>query len=300
LNIQKAVRFVEAHGTELEKYRVHFLLGKERNDEIPLRRLRSLQNGDGGFPYKDEKGKATCVNDTNNNLRLMAEFELDKSDVCRKAVEYLFKIQREDGNWNENEVVIQYNPPIWDNPNNPRITMWLTADITNVLIQLGYRNSPAVQKATAFLLRNRDNEGKFAGPLHSTWISIGVFGQLQGSNSDIVKSALNVIEQNTEKLKDGAGDFTWCLECFYHAGIPRENPVAKRCIAELINLQQENGLWVSADGEEYTIFTTLNALKVLKWYKVWLLRYELWCESESIAWKQCHFAYVMFSGKHHD
>jgi len=269
LNITKAVSFVESNGTALEKYRLHFLLGKERNDDVPLRHLRELQNQDGGFPYKDEKGRVSCANDTNNILHIMVELELNKSDVCRKTVEYLFKIQKEDGSWSENEKIKAYNPPFWDMPNNPNTTMWLTADIAHVLIQLGYSNFPAVQKATTFLLKNRDNEGKFAGPLHSTWISIGVFGRLEGSNSDIVKKALKVIEQNFERLKDGAGNFAWVLECLYVAGIPEENPVVKRCIEELVNSQQENGSWKSADGEEFTVSITINVLNVLKKYEVW-------------------------------
>lgn len=269
MNISKAVSFVEAKGTALEKYRLHFLLGKERDDEIPLRHLRNLQNKDGGFPYNDEKGKVSCVNATSNNLSLMIELGLDKSDVCRKTAEYLLKIQGEDGSWSENEAIKQYNPPFWDLPNDLKTTMWLTASITDFLIQLGYGNSPAVQKAAGFLLKNRDNEGKFVGFLHSTWISIGVFGQLEGSNSDIVKRALEVLEQNIEKLKSGAGDFAWCLECFYLAGIPKENSLVKRCIEELVNSQQEDGAWKSADGEEFAVSTTINVLNVLKKYKVW-------------------------------
>ena len=269
MNIPKAVSFVEANGTTLEKYRLRFLLGKEWNDEIPLRHLRNLQNKDGGFPYNDEKDKVSCVNATSNNLDLMIELGLDKSDVCRRTVEYLLKIQERDGSWSENEAIKQFNPPFWDLPNDSKTTTWLTANITNFFVQLGYRNSTAVKEAAGFLLRNRDNEGKFAGFLHSTWISIGVFGQLEGNNSDIVKKALKVIEQSIERLRDGVGDFAWCLECLYVAGIPKENPLVKRCIEELVNSQQEDGAWQSADGRKFTVSTTINVLKVLKKYAVW-------------------------------
>jgi len=211
----------------------------------------------------------TCVNVTSNNLGLMIELGLGETGVCRKAVECLLKIQGKDGSWSENEAIKQYNPPFWDLPNDLKTTVWLTASITNYLIQLGYENSSAVQKAAGFLLKNRDNEGKFAGFLHSTWISIGVFGQLKGNNSDILKRALKVIEQNIEKLKDGAGDLAWCLECFYIAGIPKENSVVKRCIEELLNLQREDGAWISGDGGEFTVSTTINVLGALKKCGVW-------------------------------
>jgi len=269
LDISKAIRFVEVNGTSIEKYRLHFLLGKERNDEIPLQYLRNLQNKDGGFPYDDEKGRLSCVNATSGSLGLMIELELGKSDVCKKTVEYLLKIQGKDGSWCENEAIKEYNPPFWDLPDDLKTTMWLTANITNLLIQLGYENLPEVKRAARFLVKNRDKEGKFAGFLHSTWISIGVFGQLEGSNSDIVKMALKVMEQNIEKLKGSAGDFAWCLECFYVAGIPKENPSVKKCIEELVNSQRENGAWKSVDGEKFTVSTTIVVLNVLKKYGVW-------------------------------
>jgi len=268
MNVSKAVEFVEDHGTTLEKYRLHLLLGKERNDEIPLRHLRNLQNRDGGFPYNDEKGKLSCVSATSNNLGLMIELGLDKSDVCTKAVEHLLKIQGRDGGWSENEAIKQYNPPFWDLPGDLKTTVWLTASISNFLIQLGYRNSSAVQEAKGFLLENRDSEGKLTGFLHSTWISIGVFGQLEGGNSDTVRRALRVIEQNIEKLGDGAGDFAWCLECFHVAGIPKENPLVQRCIRELVNSQQDNGAWKS-EAAEFTVSTTINVLNALRKYEVW-------------------------------
>jgi len=269
LDVSKAISFVEKNGTALEKYRLRFLIGKEESDEIPLQYLRVIQDEDGGFPYDSETGKLSCVNDTSNYLGLMVELELDSSDVCKKTIEYLFRIQGKDGSWSENEVIKQYNPPFWLIPGDLKTTMWLTASLTNHLIQLGYSKSRAVQRATRFLLKNCDNEGKFAGFLHSTWISIGVFGQLEGSGSDIVKKALKVIEENIEKLRDGAGDFAWCLECFYVAGLTKEDPTVKKCIDELVNLQQENGAWLSADGGKFTVSTTINVLKVLKDYKLW-------------------------------
>jgi len=269
LNVQRAVSFVEENGTRLEKYRMDYLLGRAKNDEVPLRYLRGLQNNNGGFPYNDEKGKLSSVNSTSVNLSLMIELGLAESDVCRKTLEYLLSVQGEDGSWDENEAINQYNPPFWNTPGDLKTKMWLTADICNSLIQLGYRESENVRKAAEFLLKNRDAEGKFAGFLHSTWISVAVFGQLEGANSEVVKEALNVIERNLDRLEDGAADFIWCLECFSVAGIPKDNPTVKRCLDRVIELQSRDGAWLSADGEKYAVSTTINALRALKMYGVW-------------------------------
>jgi hypothetical protein len=269
LDVQTVISFIEENGTRLEKYRLNYLLGKERDDEVPLRYLREIQNDDGGFPYENEKGKVSCVSKTNMNLSLMIELGLAESDVCRKTVEFLLRVQGIDGGWDENDEIKQYDPPFWDLPGDLKTKMWLTAGVCNCLIQLNYRESEAVKKASEFLLKNRDAEGKFAGFMHSTWISVAVFGQLMGSDSEIVKMALEVIERNINRIEDGATDFIWCLECFYVAEISKNVPLVKRCIARVIELQKENGAWTSGDGEKYNVSTTISALRVLRMYKVW-------------------------------
>lgn len=269
MDIQKAISFVEENGTELEKYRLDYLLGEERDDKVPLRYLKELQNDDGGFPYKNEKGKPSSVNNTSSNLGLMIELELTDSEVCRNTLNYLIGIQGEDGGWDENHAINRYNPPFWDLPGDLKTKMWLTANILNHLIQLGYRGSEVVRKGKEFLLRNRDKEGKFAGFLHSTWISVGVLGQLEGAHSEVVKKALEVIEQNLDRLEDGAGDLIWCLECFFAAGISKDRPMVKKCIDKVIVLQRQDGAWASGDGEEYNVSTTINAMRILKMYEVW-------------------------------
>jgi len=92
---------------------------------------------------------------------------------------------------------------------------------------------------------------------------------LEGADSEIVKKASEVIEQNLDRLEDGAGDFIWCLECFYAAGISKDSPIVKRCIDRVLGLQRQDGAWTSGDGEKYSVSTTINALRILKLYKVW-------------------------------
>jgi len=266
LNVLKAQRFVEENGTELQKYRLDYLLAKQRDDEVPLRYLRRLQNSDGGFPYGDEEGKLSSINSVSSNLGLMIELGLSDSDVCRKTIDYLMSVQGEDGSWDENEAITQYDPPFWDMPGDLKTAMWLTASILSFLIQLGYGKSEAVRKGVGFLLKHRDEKGKFAGFLHSTWIAVGVFGQLEGIDSDVVRRALSILERNFKLLEDGASDFAWCLESFHVAGMPKEHPLAKMCIDRLTDLQREDGAWTSADGEEYTVAATIGALKALKMY----------------------------------
>lgn len=269
MDVQKAIHFIEEIGTEIEKYRLNYLLTKERDDEEPLSYLREYQNEDGGFPFNNKKSNLSSINATCLNLSLMIELGLTESDNCRKTLEYLLSVQGEDGSWDQHPAITQYNPPFWNTPGDLKVKMWLTACILNNLIKLGYIESEAVKKATQFLLKHRDEDGKFVGFLHATWISVGIFGQLEGSNSEVVKKALNVIKQNFEQLEDDPTNLTWCLECFYVAGISKDDPVVKRCINRVIELQRQDGAWSSGDGAEQTVSITLGVLKTFKMYKIW-------------------------------
>jgi hypothetical protein len=71
------------------------------------------------------------------------------------------------------------------------------------------------------------------------------------------------------RLEDGAGDFIWCLECFCVAGVSKGNIIVRRCVDRVIGLQRRDGAWTSGDGEEYSVSTTIGALKILRMYKVW-------------------------------
>lgn len=246
-----------------------YLLGKEKNKEFPLRYLRELQNDDGGFPYEDKKSNLSSINSTALNLDLMIELELGESDVCKRTVKYLLDVQGENGSWDENKIINQYNPPFWNTPGDLKTKMWLTANISNLLIQLGYKESKAIRKATRFLLKNRNEEGRFAGFLHSTWIAIGVFGQLEGIDSEIVKKAVEVMGQNIDRIEDGASDFVWCLECFHVAGLTKKNPLIQKCVKMLGELQREDGAWPSEDDDKYIATNTIGALRVLRKYGAW-------------------------------
>ncbi len=269
LGIQKAIAFIEQKGTKLERYRLRRLLGKEKDMDFPLRHLKELQNNDGGFPYEDTKDRLSSINSTGMNLALMVELGLGESDVCKKTVKYLFDVQHENGSWDENKAINRYNPPFWNTPGDLNTRMWLTANVLDYLIRLSYKQSEPIEKAKEFLLENRDEEGKFAGFLHSTWIAIAVFGQLEGSDSEVVRKALKVMNQNFDRLENGASDFVWLLECLYVAKIPKDNPLVQKCINKLAGLQRNDGAWPSGNGEKYSVHTTLGALRTLRLYEVW-------------------------------
>jgi prenyltransferase beta subunit len=266
MNVESALKFVESYGDRLERYRARYLFQGAQDDEVALHYLRKLQNQDGGFPYNLEMGKSSSVNETSGILRLVVELNLGKSDVCRKIVNYLFQIQNSDGSWNENPEVGQFNPPIWDSPDNANTRMWLTGDITVYLVQLSYAQSRQVKQACQFLLKHMDEKGKVEGPQIATWIAIAIFGMLEGSDSLYVRKALDLVEGWLDEEREDASFLSWYLECLSNAGVPKEHTLVRRCSSKLKTLQDNDGGWKSVDGARYNVPTTINALKLLKHY----------------------------------
>jgi prenyltransferase beta subunit len=70
-------------------------------------------------------------------------------------------------------------------------------------------------------------------------------------------------------MKDVTSNLTWCLECFYIADISKNDPIVKKCIERVTELQGHDGGWAPAGGEKSNVLTTINALKALKLYKIW-------------------------------
>ncbi len=269
MNVESAFKFNEGFGNKLERYRARYLFQRVRDDEVPLHYLRRLQNQDGGFPYNLEMGKPSSVNETNGTLGLVAELNLNESDVCRKVVNYLFQIQSPNGSWNENLEISQFNPPRWDSPDNINTRMWLTGDITVHLVQLGYAESQHVKQACEFLIKHMDEKGKVEGPQIATWIAMAIFGMLEGLESLYVRKALDLVEGWLDEEREDASFLCWYLECLSYAGMPKEHSLVQRCLRKLKTLQDNDGGWKSADGARYNVSTTINALKLLKHYGEW-------------------------------
>jgi hypothetical protein len=270
MNVERALKFVDRFGTMLERYRAEYLFQSVRDDEVPLRHLRRLQNEDGGFPYNLEAGRPSSVNETSGMLSLVAELDLGESDVGQRAVNYLFRVQRSDGGWDENPEISQFNPPRWDTPNSLNTRMWLTGDVTVHLVQLGYAESQHVKQAREFLLSHMDEKGKVEGPRIATWIAMAIFGMLEGIESPYVRKALDLVEGWLDEEPDEDASFLcWYLECLSCAEAPREHVLVRKCLKKLMLMQDKDGGWKSADGARYNVSTTISALKLLRQYEEW-------------------------------
>ncbi len=261
MSFNQAIRIVKTKGTKEQQTRLAFILGESRStSEIEIF-LKNLQLPDGGFPYKLKPGNPYCLSPTSMMMKIMAETKLGQTSMCERTISFVKQIQHSDGFWDENPALISYNPPFWDQPGQLLTQLWLTGALADTLTRLGEGASHELEKARKFLLQYRQDDGRFKGPLITTWLAIAVFAPKKGVNDSIVKSALAILKQHTNW---DTADLSWALECLYWAGIPKDNPTTTQLLSTLISLQKPKGHWESTDESTNPVQTTLQCLIVLK------------------------------------
>ncbi len=262
MDIDKAISFVRSNGDRLELARLKNIMGEEFDTQDILRGFTDLQNPDGGFPFGDRKGFPSCLSNTAQAIHTFLELDLSDSEPAIRSLDFLLANQTDEGSWEENPQVMPLDPPFWDIPGDPRTTVWLTADITDILVRLG-REDERIERAVEFLKGNQSPDGKFRGFIHSTWIAAAIFGKNGYDDKTVWKDAMAYL--GTLEFDDwDASSIVWCLDCLLTGGADTGSGLWARLSERLQTLQLEDGSWESADGEEYRAQTTIAVLAVLK------------------------------------
>lgn len=264
-NINKAIQFIRNKGSELDNAKLNVILDEdlERSQQQILDYFTLQQNSDGGFPYKKIRKNISTINHTTVALMSLIDYGLEDTDIVQEGIEFFIRMQTDDGNWDEPEALKEFNPPVWDSPGDLNSQIWLTMNVCHLLIRLGMIPSPYLNNGVNFVLKHRDEQGKIKGYLHSNWIAIAVFGVLEGSNSKLAKTFIEIIEKNKVNLL-GSSDLIWCLKCMLDGGVTEEHQLVKEMITSLFDNQRKDGSWASVDGLDFDIESTLAAIQVVK------------------------------------
>jgi hypothetical protein len=265
MDIGKQVLFVEENGSELEKARFRHSFYGARPAPEAIQPFMELQNRDGGFPCHMLQGNPSAIHKTVNALSWLDDLGMLRSPAADRAFGYLVGVQREDGGWDEAPVLAQYGVPPWATPGDLRARLYLTAQSAFWMAVRGDTAEPALLRALDFLLKHRDETGRFHGFLHSTWIATSAFAAAGPQDGQVVREGLRVLlARPLPEWVDS--QIAWALECLGRAGVPRSAPFVQASLTELLRRQADQGRWVSEDGEAYSVNTAIGALKVLKHY----------------------------------
>jgi squalene cyclase len=264
--VTEALSFVEERGSSLEQARLRCILQEVEPEPDVIQPFIELQNDDGGFPFGRVQGNLSTVNRTLAALSWMDDLGMLVSPPASRALEYLLAVQRDDGGWDEDPAIAQYDLPPWISPGDLRTRLYLSSYAAYWLAVTGYASHPAFRKALEFLLKHQDETGKFYGFLHSTWIATSVFAMAGERYSTVVEQGLQALMDRPLAAWE-ASQIAWVLDCLGRAGLPRDHPFIEKCLAELRQRQRADGSWSSEDGEAFAVGATIAAVKALKHYQ---------------------------------
>jgi hypothetical protein len=263
MDISASLAFIEERGSPLEKARWrHILYGVQPEPEV-IQPFVALQNDDGGFPYAMLSGNLSTINNTLIALWWMAELGMLASPTADSAFGFLLAAQHDDGGWDEDPRSAQYDLPPWASPGQLHARLYLSAQSAYWLAQGSYKTHPAFPRALNFLLRHRDETGRFPGFLHTTWIATGVFAMAGQEYTAVVSQGFRVLmDRPLSQWEDS--QIAWALDCLGSAGLPRSHAFIESALAELLHRRAPDGSWISEDGEARDVVATIQVLRVLK------------------------------------
>lgn len=246
IDVQKAIDFVKNNGNQLELARLNNFFGEKFDSKLVLQGFSELQNPDGGFPFGDRPGFPSCLSNTAQAVHVLQELGLGDSSIAKASINYFLEMQHK-GFWPENEKIAPLGPPVWDMPGDDKVTLWLSADITDLLLRSDYPKDKLSQAAD-FIRDHQAPDGKFMGYIHTTWMALSVFGKKGLDDVNVASKALAYLEQ-AELEEWDAACIAWCLDCMKVGEVASDSSLWDKLTVKLADLQEADGSWPSDDGE---------------------------------------------------
>jgi hypothetical protein len=266
MDFTKAVEFAKRMGSEEEVERLECILKGRKPKTRFVEELRRLQNDDGGFPLNMEMGKPSTLMASAVVLVRLEEFNSLQIDIVEKIVGFFFARQSKDGSWNEDENLLPYNPPPWMNPRDIRVKILSTAYTGFWLAKLGYSDN-GIKRACDFLINYRRENGAFEGFRHNTWIAASLFAMVYGKGCNVTREGLKFLAGIPED-QWVTSQITWLLWCLSSANFTKNNRFVKHFLDLLSKSQNPDGSFTSEDGRGFSVSATLEAIKVLKHFRL--------------------------------
>jgi squalene cyclase len=264
-----------------------------------LLQLIKLQRSDGAFPSSlDPENWGT--RETVRNTLLLLKIGLPPEGVnVHAAVQFILNHQRPDGGWSENPSLVI--PPEKVELSNEQGITWITADVVELLRQVGMGECPECKAALEWLraMQNRhggwysysgsigDQRGSTGDPDSTAQITF-LMGELYGEDDPVYLGGRELFERHLDecaqdvergyrfRLRDGQKEeldgytlthllLSWLLDQprRIQSGYDVRDPRVKQMMEALIEIQREDGGWRPFWSEESSPVYTALAVKVL-------------------------------------
>jgi len=258
---EAAVVFIQSNGDELERARLRRLLFGATPPPQVVDQLLAGQQANGGWTPSWAPDYAS-IDATCFHLAQASQLGVVDEPAVKRATGFLIARQSNDGWWEEERIVAQQAPP-WAKPGELHARLYLTANagLWLAVLSAGAADAAAANRAAAYLAAHVSTDGRFASFLHTHWLAGCLFWRV--GDEDLARSVFDCIHGRLQDL--AASNLAWLGVSLFTAGVPREHALARAAAEVLQHEQQPYGRWVSEDGPQNDVHTTLEALHVLLW-----------------------------------
>jgi hypothetical protein len=256
MNAQRAITFVNTHGSPTEKARLRFIWNGTPADDAEIAKLFEGQRHDGGFapPWASEYSSvdATCyhiaqaeqlgVSATHPNLKF--------------ALIFLLAQQNKAGFWDEDPSVAEI-APMWAKPGDKAAQLYLTANSSFWGAQF---KAPAevTAQASNFLKLRVSDSNEMPGFLQTHWLAGALWTKL--GERDYATRMIRYLGDRVDKM--ALSDLAWMISAFCLAGLPANHALMYTAAIRLNKMQDSTGPWRGNENNDVQV--TLEALRALK------------------------------------
>jgi len=259
------VAYVRSNGQAYHKVVVLAKSNSSCNLAHSIKELLSLQNVDGGWPFKWQKQMPSSIPFSAKALNALIRAKANgEAEFFRKVTTFLLKHQNLDGGWAENCALEKYIPktvevlpgklkePYWSTTS--RSVTWITGIVLSALTDSKFQNRQVIDKAVGFLVKNQLKNGgwipykgyTFRADISSTSTAVKALlkAGLTG-DSLIFRRARECIVKEVQELEYWKEPIqaVAALETFLMLGDSVESEYCKLLIETLISQQRPDGGW---------------------------------------------------------
>ena len=264
--ITRGLDFINKNGSGHTKAIGNAIVNPDTVDEA-LKELLPFQNADGGWRGMDSdmKGPISTISCTWVAMQWLSWLNLKDSECLKRTIDFIKKVQYENGSWDEPEAILEYDPPPWMIPGEYENQLWLTSAICCQLMEINKTAEVNFNAAIEFLRAGWDGK-RFPGASHPHWMAIVIFNHLREDselNEAIADGCKQFLTTQILEGKEDPFDYVDIAYASLRVGSSADD-LLKLSTDRLLESQAEDGGWITNYGDQHRPMGTAKAIYLLK------------------------------------
>jgi hypothetical protein len=249
MNIANAIRFVQSSSDPVMRARLAALTEAAPAPEAVIETLAAQQNPDGGWPFGGVAGRPSSLYDTCQMLISLIELDEVGSEPAERGRAFLLAQQSPRGWWRESARLIEFDLPMWLNPEIEGALVYTTAVCASTLAGTDdAEDLLAVDQAVGWLQAQVSTNGLLPGyRAFSTAWALPAITAIAHRESRTVRRMVGGLGDLLSAEWD-APMIGMLLAGLSQAGLPRATKVVERALSMLTSLQRPDGAWPDENG----------------------------------------------------